>query len=85
MNASSCARASGVIGAAVALVDPLDHRHVVGHELVEQHVDAAVGREEVAVADARAQEPVDAIDPVLGERLGFDRRRGACGHRTRAS
>ena len=46
---------------------------VVGHELVEEHVDAAVGGQEVAVADARPQEAVDTIDPVLGERLGFDR------------
>ena len=57
----------------VALVDLLDHRHVVGHELVEQHVDRAVGGEEVAVSHARLQQPVDAVDPVRRELLGLDR------------
>ena len=59
----------------VARVDPLDHRHVVGHELVEEHVDGAVGGQEVAVAHARPQQPVDAIDPVRRERFRLDRGR----------
>ena len=73
MNASSSLAGVGRHRPVVARVDPLDHPHVVGHELVEQHVDAPVGGQEVAVAHARAQQPVDAVDPVLGERLGFDR------------
>ena len=55
------------------VVDALDHADVVGHELVEDHVDAAIGGQEVAVAHARSQQPVDAVDPVLGERFGLDR------------
>ena len=42
--------------------------HVVGHELVEAHVDRPVGGQHVAVAHARAEHPLDALDPVRADR-----------------
>jgi hypothetical protein len=52
--------------------DALDRRHVVGHEFVEQHVDALRCRDLPAVANARAQQALDAVDPVFGEEPEVD-------------
>src|SRR5680860_1127001 len=45
-------------------VDALDHRDVVGHELVEAHVDRLIGRQRVAVVDARPQHALRPVGPV---------------------
>ena len=39
---------------------------------MEEHVDAAVGGQQIPVADARAQEHRDALDPVRRQLLGLD-------------
>ena len=73
MNASSCPRAFGRHDAAVAR----EIRSTIPTSSAMNSWNStsmrAVGREQVAVADACLQQPVDAVDPVLGECLGLDR------------
>jgi hypothetical protein len=54
-------------------VDAADDRQVVPHEVVEADVERALGRHQVAVADAGAEEILDAVTPVAADRVQVDR------------
>ena len=63
---------ASVQGLAGQVVDARHHGQVVGHELVEVHVDGAVGRQDVALLGAAAEHPLEPVRPVAAHDLDVD-------------